>query len=133
MIQGGSYHLLMMTSLFKLMMTSLFKRKEILEGALIPWGYGVSWMRWDRPVAVCHVIPLNVIVSGLRQLWIWVRRVGSDHDIRVFGAGYSQGYAAALEHRNTLTDVERQRIEIDACHRLLRLLHDAAATNHPHS
>lgn len=37
--------------------------KEILEGGIIPKGYGVAYWETMRRVAVCYPIPLNVIVA----------------------------------------------------------------------
>lgn len=46
----------------------IFKVKEIREGELIPDYYGISYHEQARRVAICHIIPLNIIMRACREL-----------------------------------------------------------------
>lgn len=45
-------------------------RKTILEGDLIPKGYGISYYEPDRPVAVAHPLPFNLLI-GWWLIFVW--------------------------------------------------------------
>jgi hypothetical protein len=47
--------------------------RTILHGHMLPRGYGVAWMHWDKPSAVAMPIPLNLVVGALRRAWCWVK------------------------------------------------------------
>ena len=50
----------------------IVKRKEIIEGSIIPRFYGVAYVEWSRRVFVCYPVPLNLIVHWARELWFWL-------------------------------------------------------------
>lgn len=50
--------------------------RRVGEGFLIPRGFGVAWVRYDRQEAVCLPIPVNVIAAGVRAAWFWAKRGG---------------------------------------------------------
>ena len=50
----------------------MFWAKDIRGVELIPKGYGVSYVHWNRDMATCHPIPINLTVSAVRSLYHWV-------------------------------------------------------------
>lgn len=53
-------------------------RRVARQGELLPRGYGVAWVCWNRPEAVCYPIPLNVAAGWAREAWLWFKRGGRD-------------------------------------------------------
>jgi hypothetical protein len=47
---------------------------EVVEGEMLPRGYGVAWRRWDRHAAVCLPVGVNIIAGWLRAIYQRVRR-----------------------------------------------------------
>jgi hypothetical protein len=50
----------------------IVKRREIIEGSIIPRFYGIAYAEWNRRVFVCYPVPINLIVHWARELWFWV-------------------------------------------------------------
>lgn len=51
-------------------------RVEIVEGGMVPIGYGLAWHEWYVSRIVVLPIPFNVIIRGLRQFWCWMMAGG---------------------------------------------------------
>jgi len=62
-------------------------KKFIKEGDQIPTGYGIAYLELDRLGAIAYPIPLNLIVSGLRKLWLWAM-----YGHKLYEDGYTKGY-----------------------------------------
>ena len=76
-------------------------RREVSEAAIVPFGYGVAYWRWDRPVAVCYPVPINVLVSLARRFWFALVRFGgwSDPSVQAYIDGLTQGRKEGAEIR----------------------------------
>lgn len=48
-------------------------KREIPEGEVVPWYYGMAWRNYANKKTVCYPIPLNRIIKLLLQFWIWLR------------------------------------------------------------
>ena len=44
--------------------------KQLAEGYQIPWGWGISYVKWDSGFTIIHPIPLNYIIAAARWL-LW--------------------------------------------------------------
>ncbi len=84
-------------------------RKEIHEAAIIPTGYGLAWWEWNRPIAICYPIPLNVIVSLARRFWLALKHFGKqDREMAAYQAGMD---ARQLSHEIQLNFIRDQHAE----------------------
>ena len=45
------------------------KLRSVLEGDMLPWGYGIAWHRWERNAPVIMPIPFNVIAGWVREVY----------------------------------------------------------------
>ena len=54
----------------------------------IPKGYGIAYRRIDMDIAIAYPIPINLIIGGLRKLWIWCM-----WGHKLYEDGYSRGYS----------------------------------------
>lgn len=83
---------------------------EIYQGQMIPAWYGIAWHRFDRDAVVCFPMPLNVVASVLRSIWIWFKwghipahssvRDAYDQGIQDgMKRGYAKGYDGCLHDR----------------------------------
>ena len=54
----------------------LLARRELEEGNKVPWGYGLSYWRYESLTAVCYPILLHLIVRWCRDLWFWIVKAG---------------------------------------------------------
>ena len=45
-------------------------RREISEGASIPFGYGVAYRMFDRQSRIAYLIPLHLLVRYVREAWM---------------------------------------------------------------
>lgn len=69
--------------------------KVIYEGRTLPRGYGVAYREYDRLVAVAYPIPLNVIISYVRKLWLKLKTSESllkDVKTEAYRMGHYEGY-----------------------------------------
>lgn len=78
---------------------------EIRNADRFPRGYGLAWERWDRCVAVCMPIPLNVLAGRARLVWLWLKRGGAPLPM-VPSEAYAAGFKAGRE-----AEQRRQRLE----------------------
>ena len=46
-------------------------KKIISGGEMIPIGYGISYYEVWADRSVCYPIPINIIISLARRVWIW--------------------------------------------------------------
>lgn len=83
--------------------------RDVGEGEALPPWYGVAWWDYNRDVAVCMVVPLNVVAGAVRAAWVWLRfppwrranfraqmeralrRANQERD-RAWGLGFTAGY-----------------------------------------
>ena len=66
--------------------------KYIKMGQMLPAYYGIAWHQFDRDIAVCLPVPLNLVVAILRNIYSFIK---FGH-IRVFANqrdAYRQGYS----------------------------------------
>ena len=49
--------------------TKLFTAQELVEGAMLPRWYGISYYDVNRQCYMCHPFPLFIVYGGLRELW----------------------------------------------------------------
>jgi len=62
-------------------------RKTINAGMMIPKGYGIAYYEPWSDRTVCYPIPLNIIISLARRIWVWfmwgygVQKTQRDHYI----------------------------------------------------
>ena len=54
----------------------------------IPKGYGIAYRRMDMEIAIAYPIPINLIIGGLRKLWIWCM-----WGHKLYEDGYTRGYS----------------------------------------
>jgi hypothetical protein len=47
---------------------------EVVEGEMLPRGYGLAWRRWDRHATVCLPLGLNIIAGVLRAIYQRIQR-----------------------------------------------------------
>ena len=62
-------------------------KKEIREGERIPKGYGIAYREMEKLVAIAYPIPINLIVGGIRRLWLWCM-----YGHKLYEDGYVKGY-----------------------------------------
>lgn len=55
---------------------SLLMSKRINEGDMLPPFFGIAYWDYVSDTGVCYVVPLNLIVRFLRNIWIFVRTGG---------------------------------------------------------
>ena len=48
--------------------------KDIPEGGVIPKGYGVSWIFYDKLMIRCYPIPINMLVRLSKDFYYWLMR-----------------------------------------------------------
>lgn len=90
-------------------------KKLVLEGGLVPKGYGLAWHEYDRRISVAYPIPLNFVASWLRRVKILLVQN------RTWQSGYDRGYRQGLEagkefgfylaHNQTITNELRNVID----------------------
>jgi hypothetical protein len=47
--------------------------KRINHGEMIPPFYGIAWVEYPRPEAVCLPVPLNMLAGMAREFWIFLK------------------------------------------------------------
>lgn len=67
-------------------------KKQLREGERIPKGYGIAYREVARLVVVAYPIPINVIVAGLRKVWLWFL-----YGHKLYENGYEKGYEEGRE------------------------------------
>lgn len=80
---------------------------EIVAGGEYPgkW-YGTAWWDYNRDLAICCVIPLNLVIGRLRSWYIWARHGGytyPDHprDQTLYVAGVQRGIEMGERYAQT--------------------------------
>lgn len=75
-------------------------QKRVDEGYMLPKGYGLAWEDYATGSAICYPIPLNILLSWCRVVFIWAlmcRKTRSIlRDFRNIEAAYDRGYQDAL-------------------------------------
>ena len=73
---------------------------RLLEGQSVPKGYGFAWTCWDRPMFVVYPIPFNILLGGVRRLWIKALRFGveSDPAVRAYQRGWDDARTQFSRH-----------------------------------
>ena len=69
-------------------------KQELREGEMIPKGYGIAYRNMDRYSVVIYPIPFNLIIGGLRRVWIWLmygHKLYEDGFHKGYNKGYSEG------------------------------------------
>lgn len=90
-------------------------RKEIHQGMPLPRGYGIAYIDWNAcpyRVAVCYPVPLNLLVSFLRDVWAMLVRPSShlDRVVQKMLAdtrreAFNEGYELGTEHGRQLSQL----------------------------
>ena len=88
---------------------------KVIHGELIPKWYGVSYLNFNDGRAVCHLIPLNIVVAIFQHIRWWFKRgfikpVPTIHELKEeYNRGYTRGMELAearyLELLNIMTDL----------------------------
>jgi hypothetical protein len=70
--------------------------REVAEGAVLPAGYGVAWIRWSTGHAICLLVPLNVAAGAARRAWHWAKvpRALVMDPRQAYDKGYRAGVSA---------------------------------------
>lgn len=67
--------------------------KQIKEGAVVPFGWGIAWYDYDARCEICYPIPFNILIRFLKQIYYLV---ASNHkqqdDDKIYQVGYNNGY-----------------------------------------
>ena len=53
-------------------MKRIILKKEVVEGARLPPGYGVAYYDWTMYRCVAYPVPLNLVVAVANRFWHWV-------------------------------------------------------------
>lgn len=69
-------------------------KRIVLEGSLIPNGYGFAWRNWADNSATFYPIPLNFVLRLGRDFYYWLAKVG--------GSSYRREEEAYLCGRNEI-------------------------------
>lgn len=77
-------------------------RVDVSQGFEIPWGYGLSYQRWDCGKSVCYPLPINWLVWIVREMWLRIKSVpqGIEHKSYITGlhVGYKDGFDFGYKH-----------------------------------
>ena len=73
----------------------------------IPKLWGFAWFEDRNSKSICYPIPLNMVASLLRDLWLWATFSPARLDslARRYHAGYKAGYEAG---RRSIAGIRRQ-------------------------
>jgi len=72
--------------------------KRLCEGETMPRGWGLAYWEEATRYAVILPIPLNVIVRGLREVWIlFVGGVFPGHTEQLISRAWQRGYEEAMD------------------------------------
>ena|SRR3990167_9850902 len=72
-------------------------RVDISAGCTLPWGYGVSYRRWDCNKAVCYFFPINWAVWLFREMWFRLRDAPRGIEGKSYEIGWNTGYNIGVE------------------------------------
>jgi len=91
----------------------VWTQRQITEGDEIPRGWGVAYPSVTKYAAVIMPIPLNLVVSWARSLWVWslnasgcVSRIEREAEER----GYKRGYVEACDDFAVLPPKEYRKL-----------------------
>ncbi len=66
--------------------------RQIRAGERLPFGYAISYWRWEVQVAVAHPVGINLLVRWARNLYFVLRKVATGDDM--VGKAWHAGYVA---------------------------------------
>jgi hypothetical protein len=93
-------------------------RIDVEQGYIPPFGYGLAYWRYDKPVAVCYPLGLNWIVWILREIHFRIRTVPKGFESRAYKTGFNEGLEIGkdimkTDFRNAIDEVQiEMRIDI---------------------
>lgn len=64
---------------------------KIFEGEKIPIGYGYAWTNWDSMNYTVYLVPFNIVLRWLRNLWFRLGRRVDSREEKAFIEGRKQG------------------------------------------
>ena len=90
-------------------MKRILLKKEVVEGASMPPGYGVAYYDWTMYRGVAYPVPLNLVVGAWVRFWHWVRMWHPTSVERKVQEAYARGRQAGWDARSMalLTDFDR--------------------------
>lgn len=80
-------------------------RREVRFGEIAPWYYGLAYFNYQEDIAVYFVIPFNLIVRAMLNVWLIVRFIGgSDRITTAYNDGFKAGIAFAQKQNWTKSE-----------------------------
>ena len=73
-------------------------RLDLLQGAEVPRWYGVAWHDYNRDVAVCYPVPLNILFGWARLVWMWLRFRSVPRRWDTLRQAYEAGHLAGRQY-----------------------------------
>lgn len=68
--------------------------RDLKEGEKIPIGYGFAWENFDEDRATCIIVPFNIILRWLRNIWLFLaKRPRKSIELAAYNRGFNMGYA----------------------------------------
>lgn len=93
--------------------------RQVKEGEMIPFGYGIAYYEYAWNSAVCYPIPFNFIARWVRRILFQLKNPGPDGLDKKYNEGYSAGHDKGFNRGFEAGRQHEIQIQIQSINRLI--------------
>ncbi len=83
---------------------------KIKEGQTTPFLYGYAWHNYDSRTNEAYLMPFNIILRYLRNVYLYLGGYKEDYEARAFRKGFSEGERLTKTHLGWETNKIREEL-----------------------